>query len=358
MSAAHGIPPRLAQWILSHSVSPEIRYGAMGDFEQIYSEITETDGRRRADAWYWRQVVRSLPFFISDTIIWTLIMLKNYLFVAYRNLYKNKASSIVNVAGLSLAVASAILSFLFIENTYTRDWFHENADNIFLVENYISRGQDNVQLRGDTPLPLGPAMETEIPQVKRAVRIFSGEISLQRSDNTFQESVWYADPDILDMFSFRLRLGDKSAPIGHDDIILNDALATKYFGDENPIGKELTVIFSDTTSSTFLVKGVAAPFSPKASFRFSAVIHIDHLKVLDIDETDWSYTTRATFIELQDPSDIELIAAQMEGFRVEQNETNPDRAVTEFLFANLRTVSAKSYAVSGDISGGSHPAAV
>ncbi len=348
-------PPVIAQWLLRHSISPNIRYGAMGDFEHIYSEIAESDGQRKANVWYWRQAFRSIPFFISDTLIWSLIMLKNYLHVAYRNLYKNKSSSLVNILGLSIAVATSIVAFVFIENQYTMDSFHENADNIFLVENYIERGEDQ-QLRGDTPIPLGPAMEAAIPQVIRSIRAASGNPTFRAGNNTFQEFIRYVDPEFLDMFTFDLRLGNKSTPIGHNDIVLSDDLATKYFGKQNPMGRELDVIFSDTQTRTFTVSAVAKAFPHKASFSFGALIHFDHLSISNIDQTDWETTTRATFIEVNNPSDVELIAGQMDQFRQQQNAANVNQPIAQFEFANLRALSAESYAVSGDISGGSHPA--
>ncbi len=327
----------------------------MGDFEQIYSDMAESDGPRSADMWYWRQAVRSLPFFISDTLIWSLIMLKNYFHVAYRNLYKNKSSSVVNILGLSIAVATSIVAFVFIENQYTMDSFHEKADTIFLVENYIERGEDQ-QLRGDTPMPLGPAMQAAIPQVVRAIRVASGNPTFRAGNNTFQEFIRYVDPEFLDLFSFDLRLGNKSTPISHNDIVLSDDLATKYFGKQNPMGQELAVIFSESETRTFTVSAVAKPFPHKASFSFGALIHYDHLSVLNVDQTDWKTTTRATFIEVNNPSDIELIAGQMDEFRVQQNAVNENQPIAEFEFASLRSLSAASYAVAGDISGGSHPA--
>ena len=329
----------------------------MGDFEQIYSETADADGLRAANIWYWRQVFRSIPFFISDTLIWTVIMLKNYFIVAYRNLYKNKASSLVNIVGLSVAVATTITAFLFIERQYTMDWYHENGENIFLVENYIARG-DDVQLRGDTPMPLGPAMQERIPQVRRAIRVADGNATFRVGDNTFQEFIRYVDPEFLDMFSFQLRLGDKSAPIGHADIILSDALATKYFGEQNPMDQELAVIFNEDETRIFTVRGVAKPFPTKASFSFSALVHFEHLSIPGIDETDWETTTRATFIEVANPSDIEMVAGQMEAFRLQQNAENENRPIAQFEFVNLRSLSVNSYGVSGDISGGTHPASI
>ena len=329
----------------------------MGDFEQIYTEIAESDGRRCATLWYWRQVARSIPFFVSDTILWTFIMLKNYFLVARRNLYKNKASSFVNIVGLSVAVAIAVTVFLFIERQFTMDGYHENADNIFLVENQIARGKD-VQLRGDTPVPLGPAMQARIPQVKRAIRVGGLSSTFKVGDNTFREYVRLVDPEFLDMFSFELRLGDKAAPIGHDDIVLSDEMAKKYFGEENPMGQDLTVIFNDQETRVFTVRGVARPFRSKSSFSFDALIHYDHISIRGTDQTDWGSTTRSTFIEVANPADIEIIAGQMGSFRLQQNEANVNRPITQFEFANLRSLSINSHNVSGDISGGTHPASI
>ena len=119
-------------------------------------------------------------------------MLRNYINVAYRNLLKNKASSLVNIVGLSVAVAMSITAYIFIESQYTMDWFHENGENIYLVENYVDRG-DDVQLRGDTPMPLGPAMQARIPQVQRAIRVAGANPTFAVGDNTFQESIRFAD---------------------------------------------------------------------------------------------------------------------------------------------------------------------
>jgi len=284
-------------------------------------------------------------------------MLKNYLLVAYRNLYKNKVSSLVNIVGLSVAIGIVITTFLFVEGHYTRDRFHENGENIFLIESEIAIG-DARQLRGDSPSPLGPALVRDFPQVKRAVRVSYGSPTFQANGNTFQERIWFVDPDFQDVFSFTLRLGDKSAPIKHEDIILSDEMATKYFGDANPMGEDLVLIFGDDERRSFTVTGVAEPFPLKASFDFNALIHYDHQIVYGWDVTDWADFTGATFIEVGSPSDIDEISDQVEGYRQQQNAANQNRPVSRFVFDNLRNLSVNSQAVSGDISGGNHPAAV
>ena len=140
--------------------------------------------------------------------------------------------------------------------------------------------------------------------------------------------------------------------------MISDALATKYFGDENPIGEEINVILNQTERRTFIVTGVAAPFPSKASFTFDALLHYDHLRISGFEMQDWATTTRATFIEVDSPSDIPLVARQMDQFREIQNAANENRPIAGFEFAAVPTLSMNSNKVNGDISGGSHPAAM
>ena len=81
-------------------------------------------------------------------------MFKNFLKVAYRNLWKSKGSSLINIFGLSVAIGCSIVVFLFLELQFTMDRFHEEGERIFLIENYIDR-DGTQQLWGDSPRPLG-----------------------------------------------------------------------------------------------------------------------------------------------------------------------------------------------------------
>jgi len=100
-------------------------------------------------------------------------MFKNYFVVAYRSLFKNKVSTLINLAGLSAAIGCSIVVFLFIDNQYNRDAFHKNARTTFFVESLVERNGQK-QLWGFTPIPLGPALAADFPQIKRAVRLGFG----------------------------------------------------------------------------------------------------------------------------------------------------------------------------------------
>ena len=134
-------------------------------------------------------------------------MLRNYLIVAYRNLMRHRVYSLINVAGLSIGIAFCILTFLYVRHEWTYDAFHENAKRIYRV--YL---QDRTSASGVTQDPLGPALEEAFPDV-RTVRFGWGASSAKYQDRTLRGSFNFADPAILEVFTFPLlqgRPGDRA----------------------------------------------------------------------------------------------------------------------------------------------------
>lgn len=137
-------------------------------------------------------------------------MLGGYLKIALRNLGKNLVPSMVNITGLSVATACAIVVFLFLERQYTMDRFHERGDRIFRVENRIDRGNQE-ELWGVAPMPIGDAIERDIAAVDRVVRVEGGSVVFQVGELVFEEWTWFTDPEFLSMFSFPLATGSEAA---------------------------------------------------------------------------------------------------------------------------------------------------
>lgn len=271
---------------------------------------------------------------------------------------RNKLFSIINIVGLSLAVGACVVSFIYIDVNYNRDQFHKNGEHIFLAENVIQRTGQPKQVWGDSPIPLGPALKADFPQVERMVRIKYGGGKVGYGDKLFSESLWYVDPDFFHLFTFPLRLGEKNALKDRDAVVLSDEMATKYFGSENPIGKQIKITFRDTLVQSFFVKGVAEPISQRASFRFRFLLNFENLQTLQVDETDWNSWTAATFIQVHDPKEVGAIASAMTPYSERQNAVNTDWPIQSFLFDNLYDLARNSDKVRGDISNGSPPEAI
>ena len=96
-------------------------------------------------------------------------MLKNYIKTTYRNLLRSKGSSFITLFGLSVAIGCSILVYLFLDLNFSMDQFHENGDRVFMVQSVLGEG-DSQELWGYSPIPLGPALEADFPQIVRAVR--------------------------------------------------------------------------------------------------------------------------------------------------------------------------------------------
>lgn len=124
-------------------------------------------------------------------------MQKNYFKLSYRNLLRNKLTSFVSIFGLSVAIGCSIVFFLLLDFEYMSDRFHENADSIFMLD-YTLQGDEGKQRWGDSPLPLGPTLDSNFPQIVRAVR-FAENRGIVRSENkVFNESIRFVDPEFLE----------------------------------------------------------------------------------------------------------------------------------------------------------------
>ncbi|MCG8605537.1 ABC transporter permease, partial [bacterium] len=163
-------------------------------------------------------------------------MVKNYLLPGFRNLQKNKVPSLINIIGLSVAVGCAIALFLFLQVLNTSDDFHENGELVFLVGHTVEqRGQE--QRWGTSPIPLGPALASDFPQIERAVRFANQPAMVQSNGIAFEETVSFADVGFFYMLTFPLSQGEAAALQDPTSVIISSEMATKYFGDREALGQ-------------------------------------------------------------------------------------------------------------------------
>lgn len=285
-------------------------------------------------------------------------MFKSYFKLACRNLLKNKLSSFINIVGLSVAIGCSIVFFLMLDLEYTSDRFHENASNIFLVV-YSLEGDEGAKRWGDSPQPLGPALEAEFHQVKRAVRVTDKGATVRYKDRIFNESIRFADFGFLDIFTFPLKWGNRPDSDQKNGLILSEEMSEKYFGEENPVGEQVEITFNSKGRDTYFILGVAEKFPHNASFSFNILAPFE--KFLDINEKsvgDWKAFTGATFIEVNDPNDLSTVSAQMAEYIKRHNEANVDRPIASFSFEPLSTLSWESQEIERSISSGSTPQAL
>ena len=178
-------------------------------------------------------------------------MFKNYFKVAYRNLFRHKRHSIINISGLAVGVAATLLMLLYVFHETNYDRFHEDSDRIYRVGLY-GKMQDSEFRQVYTTAQLASAMTSTFPEVETAVRLRKvGNITLQQTEdsvvvNSFLDNNGYwADASLFDVFSINLLLGDgKKALSSINQILLAESTAERFFGadwpNKNILGKTLT----------------------------------------------------------------------------------------------------------------------
>jgi len=145
------------------------------------------------------------------------------------SLARSPVASIINIIGLSIAIASVITVFRFLDVYWTLDSFHDRGDRIFLVNSVVEQN-GTPELRGTVPAPLGPALEQSVAQVVHAVRVRNASATLTVGDKAMPERVMFAAPSFLDVFSFPLATGSRQALRDPSSVILSSAVAVCTIG--------------------------------------------------------------------------------------------------------------------------------
>lgn len=211
-------------------------------------------------------------------------MLLNYLKIAYRNIAKNKLHTTINVAGLSLGIASVFLITIYLRYELNYDTFYDQPENLYR----ITWENENPQTR--TPHPMAQAMVADFPEVESAVSLsplwapgLTREIFSIRNlekDLRFDESNALAvDTTFFDVFRFPVVRGDaKKALKNVNGLLISESIAKKYFGDEDPIGKHLAV-----NSDTLLLEVMAVfkDIPMQSHFHFDFLVSYVREKTLD-----------------------------------------------------------------------------
>lgn len=231
-------------------------------------------------------------------------MLKNYFKIAWRNLWKNKVYSAINVIGLSVGMAAciAILIFVFYERSF--DNFH--TKNIYrLNEVQKFEGMVAAQKVALSMYPMGPTLRAEFPEIKNFTRInAAGNIPLDYGEKrVYVNRVCFVDSTFLDIFDFKLLQGDRRTALEKPNtIVLTKETAENFFGKENPIGKTLTYYRRNDTAS-LLVTGVMENVPQNSQLQFKALVPFSTIASPDWME-NWGGNWLNTYLELAPYTDV------------------------------------------------------
>src|SRR5882757_2421380 len=258
-----------------------------------------------------------------------LPMLKNYIAVAIRNILRNKIFSTVNILGLAFGMGSALLIFLWINDEIGVDKFHTDVDQIYRVMENQKYSDGRLFTFSSTPGPMAPFIKEKYPEITLASR-FTWQVNelFQVDEKAFFEEGRWVDQDFLQMFSFKVLAGNLSTALKtKNSIVIGRAMAEKFFGNEDPIGKVLLM----NTKDSFTVTAVLDDIPKNSSIQFQYLLPFELFFETNkawIDQ--WGNNNIRTFIQLAKDTDL---AAFNEKFKHEVKEHNKESNVELFAYS-------------------------
>ena len=271
----------------------------------VYRELLITKGQSSARKWFWSQFIRSLPRLVKKSLEGNIIMIKNYLKIVIRNMKKHKSYSFINIAGLAFGMACSILILLYVRYELSYDTYHKNARNIYRVvqkqTGNIWRGTD---MWNATCGLLKPTLLENFPEVLKVSRVYHLGGRIEHKGNIYNEGRFFmVEPEYLEIFTFSLVVGDQKTALNDPlSVLITEDMATKYFGNDNPMGKTLTVSNLD-----YVVQGILKNIPANSHFTFDFLASYQTLYSTPLIQNDrieqWGNNHFSTYVTLREGVD-------------------------------------------------------
>jgi putative ABC transport system permease protein len=242
-------PPWWADWLLERFLPPDLLEDVLGDLHEVFARQVPEQGRAKAVAMYLLTAVQYLrPYFFSRKTKHTYYtkplhtdMLRNYLLVARRHMLRHKGFTFINVFGLTVGLTACLLITLYVLDELSYDRYAARADRIYRIVSKGRLGGNDLQ-HPFVGAPAGPALVSDYPFIESYTRLKAqGGFAVSHGSKKFrEEKVVFTDPNFFDVFSIRVLKGDpKNALRDPRSIVITEAIAQKYFGTKDPLGKTL-----------------------------------------------------------------------------------------------------------------------
>lgn len=245
-------------------------------------------------------------------------MFKNYLKLSIRNLWKNRLLSSLNLLGLSIGIGSVLTLMFSVYAYYVADDMIPDQGQIYYLKTHLNDGNDY----NEAVYPLLDKIKNTSPEVEAGTHLHGwGDVWLEAGDKEFQNTTAYADPEFFELFRLPLKYGNHNTAFKEKySIVLTDKVSKQFFGEENPIGRNLRA--ADTLNLT--ITGVLEPISPYSSFRLGVLLPNTLLKDNPTfkQQTNWDNSFSPIFLKLAPDTDIALFEKKVDQL-VRENYADP-----------------------------------
>jgi putative ABC transport system permease protein len=221
-------------------------------------------------------------------------MLRNYITTALRNFRRNRTTSLINLLGLALGLATCLVAALYIRHELSADKFHRDLTSIYRITVKLKQYDMN-----GTPYPLTETLEKDLPSVKASLRTWEEETTVRIQQEKFKHAVLFSDPNFFSFFTFTLQQGNaRQALNGLKQVVISDAMRQKYFPDKSPLGETIQIKVNNEYVD-FQITGVADPAPAYSSMVFDFIIPLENRYISESkSKNDWSSFFITSFIKV------------------------------------------------------------
>jgi len=257
---------------------------------------------------------------IFKSIVWSVVMFRNYFKIAFRNLKKHAGYSAINITGLAVGMACCILFYLWIQDELSYNRFHDHAERLYRIVSHRDGSWS-----ASTPFSLGRVMKQDFPEIRKNSRFLNRQLFINYQDKAFYEQVALVDPDFLEMFSFPLTQGDPVTALSTTEtVVITETAARKYFGEEDPVGHIITI----NNQSQHSVTGVIQDPPSNSSMQFAMLVPFRFAG----ERMDLSWWLGSdSYVLLQEKVDLDDLRGKIAGTELKYDKRIESKQVTNDL---------------------------
>jgi putative ABC transport system permease protein len=242
-------------------------------------------------------------------------MLKNYFKIAFRNLFKNKVYSFINIFGLAVGIACCMLIGLYVYNEWSYDEFHSKSDRLYRAWVHEDYGNDEIYFNSVTPFILASTLEANIPEVEQTTRFFNFSNLVKRPDQSesTSETISMVDPAFFEMFDFEVVSGSVSPLLENPGtVVLTEEAVRQFFGDQNPVQQTISIQIGDALND-FTVAAVMKDPAVNSSIQFDLLIPFSNGPKIFSEgaQLSWFNVSTETYVLLQENIDAETLDTKL-----------------------------------------------
>ena len=242
-------------------------------------------------------------------------MLKNYFKTAFRNLRRNKIYSFINIAGLGIGLACAMLILLYVKDEVSFDKFHKNVNHIYRI---VSKNKHNgaEYKSGNTGFLQGPRFAQNVPGIQSFVRVQSGAEDIKTGTEIQSQDLLYVDSGFFSVFTFPLLNGNAATClIEPHSVVLSEDAAKKQFGTADAVNK-IMMIKEDSVFVPYKVTAVAKRCPQNSSIQFNVLLPFKESDADAQNNDNWFNFFLNTFVVVNANANVATVDNQMQNFYV------------------------------------------